>query len=217
MPQTLTDFALQTGLNLTPDQFLKLDGFVDLIWQKKDFLNLTSAADKTEVRLRHMADGFLAVQKMLQLCGGNWKGKTAADAGAGAGYIGFVTAICLPQLPVSLIESLEKRCSFMMWAALKLQLANITIINARIGQKPLGPFDYVTQRAMGQINEILPICAPLVKDGGAFIAYQGENSRADDALVARLGLGLPQVQDYQLPCDSKIRRLATFLKLDTNS
>lgn len=210
MPQTLTDFAHTLGLTIPAEQLAQLEGFAALIWQKKDFLNLTSAADLNEVLGRHVADGFLAVAEMRKLCNADFSGKTAADAGAGAGYIGFTTAILLPQTPVTLIESIEKRCSFMNWAALKLGLCNVRVINARIGEKPLGPFDYVTQRAMGQLQDVLPLCAPLVKEGGAFIAYQGENAAPQDALAAQLGLQKAVWEEYRLPSDGKTRKLAIF-------
>lgn len=212
MRKKLTDFAAGLQLTLSDGQLDCLRRYADLVWNKKDFLNLTSVDAVEEIYTRHLADGFVAASKISQLCKGDYINRQAADAGAGAGYIGFVLSILLEGISVTLIDSLEKRCSFMNWVIFKLGLSDVKVVHARVGEKQLGPFDFVTERAMGQINDILPICASLVKPEGYFLAYQGESSHADPALLKKLGLTQPERREYYLPADEKKRFLTVFKK-----
>ncbi len=210
MQKKMLNFASERGLELTQPSLEKLSLYADLVWQKKDFLNLTSVNGKEEIFTRHLCDGlataaYLAKQNASAPL-------TVADMGSGAGYIGLTIAIALPCAQVTLVESLEKRCSFMNWALLKLGLQNTTVSCMRLGQKEVGPFDFVTERAMGQINDILPIIAPCVKEGGAFIAYQSNPHEAEDDLLTQLKLKKETPVSYVLPEEKKERFLAIFRK-----
>ncbi len=213
MWQILTDFAHQINLPLGEQQAQTLVQYAGLVWQKKDFLNLTSAADLREVLTRHICDGLqgascvqqLAVQKKLA----NF---SLIDAGSGAGYIGLTIAAALPGTQVTLVESIEKRCAFMNWAILQLGLKNVQVKNVRLGEKKDLQADFVTERAMGQLPDILGICLGAVKPGGIFMAYQGENSLADELNAAKYGGTFLQASNYQLPFDKTVRHLVWFEK-----
>ena len=88
-----------------------------------------------------------------------------ADMGAGAGYIGLACAAVLPRAGVTLVESLAKRCSFLNWAVLKLALKNVRELNRRLGQQKAVPFAFITERAMWQIKDILPLLAHALASG----------------------------------------------------
>ncbi|GHT39530.1 hypothetical protein FACS189437_03170 [Bacteroidia bacterium] len=155
-------------LNLTDVQLRMLGAYVDLVWQKKDEMNLTSVADKREIWNRHIADGLSAARLIKKL---GAEGRTAADFGSGAGYIGVAIAAALPETETVLIESLQKRCAFLRWVTLKLGLKNVTILNerAREGKRQ---YDYALERAMGKFEDVLPVVLSYVKPGGKFIAFQ---------------------------------------------
>lgn len=208
MQKKMLDFAAEHGLNLSDVSLQKLSLYADLVWQKKDFLNLTSVQGKEEIFTRHLCDGLAAAAYLLQTTQG--KSFSIADMGSGAGYIGLSIAMALPQAQVTLVESLEKRCSFMNWAILKLGLTNAVVKCIRLGQKEVGPFDFVTERAMGQINDILPLIAPCVKEGGTFIPYQSNPEEATNELLSQLGLTKQKSVSYILPQEEKERFLAVF-------
>ncbi|MBR2865766.1 MAG: 16S rRNA (guanine(527)-N(7))-methyltransferase RsmG [Elusimicrobiaceae bacterium] len=211
MQQKLHDFAAKQGLSLPQDASEKLALYADLIWQKKDFLNLTSVAGKEEIFTRHLCDGLAGAAFIDGRA--RQQGKTrysVADMGSGAGYIGLTMAMALPQAQVHLVESLEKRRSFMNWAILKLGLKNVSVHCMRLGQKEIETFDFVTERAMGQINDILPLLAPCVKQGGLVLPYQSQPNDAKPELVAGLGLTTQTAAEYVLPGEEKVRYLAVF-------
>lgn len=213
MQLKLTDFAARQGLALPSDAAERLLSYAQLVWQKKGFLNLTSADSLEEILARHVCDGLAAAACLAQRAMGK-ESVSVADMGAGAGYIGLSIAIALPQAHVSLVESLEKRCSFLNWAVLKLGLKNVSVRQMRLGQTPLPPFDFVTERAMGQLNDILPLIAPCVAPGGLFAAYQSRPDQAEAALLSRCGLRALPAQAYRLPGEQKERYLALFTRAD---
>ena len=213
MPKKMLDFARQIHLPLTDSQIQLLAGYAQLVWQKKDFLNLTSAADLNEIYTRHLCDGLqgascvreLAAQKQLE----NF---SLIDAGSGAGYIGLTMAIALPNTHVTLVESLEKRCAFMNWAVLSLKLKNVQVKNIRLGEQKDLQADFVTERAMGQLPDILGTCLDAVKPGGTFIAYQGEHPQTAQTPFQKYGAALRGETAYCLPADSRTRYLVLFEK-----
>ena len=213
MWQKLTDFAHQINLPLSPEQAKTLVRYGELVWQKKDFLNLTSAADLDEILARHICDGLqgaacvqaVAAQKELARF-------SLLDAGSGAGYIGLTMAVALPQVHVTLVESLEKRCAFMNWVILQLGLKNAQVKKMRLGEQKELQADFVTERAMGQLNDILDICLGAVKPGGVFIAYQGENSSATQLPAEKYRAVLLRCEPYTLSADLKTRQLVLFGK-----
>ena len=203
------DFAASLGLELAPEQLDTLVRYADLVWEKKDFLNLTSVANKEEIFTRHICDGLAAAAFFHRAAQGKER-FTVADMGAGAGYIGLACAAVLPRASVTLVESLEKRCSFLNWAVLKLALKNVRVLNRRLGQQKAGPFDFITERAMGQINDILPLLAPALAAGGVLAAYQSAPDEAQEDLLRRLGLRRETPVSYWLPGEEKQRYLAVF-------
>ena len=207
MPKSLLEFAAQIGLSLTTAQAEQLVKYARCVWEKKDFLNLTSAQTFQEVLARHICDGLLAAKQVEKE---GLATAQLADVGAGCGYIGMTLAIALPHAKVTLIESLEKRCKFMNWAALQDGIPNVHIQQTRLGQGTQFAFDLVTERAMGTLPDIIRICLEAVKAGGLFMAFQGENPQ----LVQLSPTEATLVEDvaYQLPQDSKTRHLILFRK-----
>lgn len=215
--EILRSFAKTRSLPLDENQLSQLSLYAQCVWDKKDSLNLTSVENQEEIFARHLADGLVAAAKIAQLfANAPSKTITIADVGSGAGYIGFTLAASLPQAQIVCIESLEKRCAFMNWAALKAGFSNLHVQKARLGQDVLTQFDVVTERAMGQLVDILPICMQVVKPGGFFLAYQGEHPQTQNLMLPTQTI-LKDVESYPLPCaDNKKRHLAIFAKGGTH-
>ena len=213
MWQKLTDFAQQIHLPLTEYQARILVQYAQLVWQKKDFLNLTSAANLDEVIRRHICDGLQGAAQLSQLAQAAQKDSfSLIDAGAGAGYIGLTVAIALPQAQVTLVESIEKRCAFMRWVVLSLGIKNAQIKNIRLGQQKDLQADFVTERAMGQLPDIFAACLEAVRPGGIFMAYQAAPVPPQTVAADKHGAALYQETGYQLPEETRTRYLALFRK-----
>lgn len=205
------DFLDSLNLNLTAAQLELLQKYADLVWDKKDSINLTSVGNKEEIMQRHIADGLIAAAEIKKLSSGNIV--KAADYGAGAGYIGIAVKIALDFCEISLIESLEKRCMFMNWVIMKLGLKNINVINARArASSHTDIFDFTMERAMGKIDEVLPLCTAELKEGGYFIAYQGLDCGYSVVESEKSFMKEDYIHNYNLPFDDKTRKLIIFKK-----
>ncbi len=212
MQKRLSEFAAELGLELTEKSTILLLQYADLVWQKKEQLNLTSVTDKEEILTRHICDGLVAAAYIAKYDAADQAAFTAADMGAGAGYIGMTLGIALPHIGVSLVESLERRCAFLNWAIMKLGIQNVTVINIRLGQQAAGCFDVVTERAMGQLADVLPLIGPSVKEGGRFLAYQSSLDNCEGKLLVRSQLQEEPPYAYKLMQETKERYLRVFVK-----
>ncbi len=201
MSKKLLDFANRIHLPLSVYQAEQLEQYAQLVWQKKELLNLTSVADTNEILLRHICDGLQGASLVRELAARRkMEHFSLLDAGSGAGYIGLTMALALPGAQVILVESLERRCAFLNWVVMRLGIKNVAVKRARLGEDKQLLADFVTERAMGPLTEIFSICWEAVKPGGAFMAYQGTPASTGDGRA------------YTLPWDEKERFLVVFEK-----
>lgn len=224
------DFSEALGLQFEPWQTEALLAYADLVWEKHSTLNLTSVKDKQEIWDRHILDGLVCASLINKISAqeanfsGEGKSRPAlkiADFGAGAGYIGFALQIALaPRAEVTLIESLERRCGFLQWVIFKLAPRFEAFKRARVlrlranADNTARDFDFTTERAMGELEDVLPVCCSALKAGGYFIAYQTQEQQKvlpQRGLCAALGED-ELCRPYVLPSDDKGRKLVVFRK-----
>jgi 16S rRNA (guanine527-N7)-methyltransferase len=112
-----------------------------------------------------------------------------ADVGAGAGFPGLVLAVALPESRVDLIESLSGRCEFMRRAIAAGGIANGRVVEGRSETWATGEgreaYDAVTARAVGRLSTLAELASPLVRDGGALVAWKGRRDPDEEAELAR--------------------------------
>lgn len=108
-------------------------------------------------------------------------GSTVADVGSGAGLPGVVLAILRPDLIVTLLESLERRVTFLEEVQAALRQPNLAIVRTRAEDYSGARFDAVTARAVAPLERLVGWTLPLLKPGGQLFAIKGE--RAHDEVV----------------------------------
>lgn len=142
-----------------------------------------------------------------------------ADLGAGAGLPGLALAIALPDAHVTLVESVQRKCAFLASTADAVGLRNVEIVCARAEGWPGGRDrqDAVCARALGALPVLCEYAAPLLRHGGALIAWKGRMDPAEEAAgawaAATLGLepaGARRVEPYP---GSRHRTLYLFRKV----
>lgn len=102
---------------------------------------------------------------------------SVADIGSGAGLPGIVLAIARPDVLWTLIEPMERRVIWLNEQVAELHLDNVEVLRARAEDvsRPVG-FDVVTARAVSALKTLIPLTAPLVRDGGELILLKGMNA-----------------------------------------
>ncbi len=113
--------------------------------------------------------------------------REVADLGAGAGFPGVVLAAALPDARVKLVESVGRKCAFMHGIVQAAGLANAHVVCARAEAWPegIGRHDLVTARALAPLAVLAEYAAPLLRVGGALVAYKGARDAGEEAGAAR--------------------------------
>jgi 16S rRNA (guanine527-N7)-methyltransferase len=94
-------------------------------------------------------------------------------------------AIARPDVDFVLIEPMERRVSWLQEQTEALRLDNVEVLRARAEDVRLpAPLDRVTARAVSAFRKLIPLTAPLVRDGGELLLMKGANAEAEaDAAV----------------------------------
>ena len=115
------------------------------------------------------------------------------DVGSGAGLPGLVLAIARPDVHLVLIEPMERRVAWLAEQVDELGLDNVEIVRARAEDWRGGPvLDAVTARAVSALRTLIPLTAPLVRDGGELILLKGASVASEiaaaDKQIRKFGL-----------------------------
>ena len=102
------------------------------------------------------------------------------DVGSGAGLPGLVLAIARPDVEWVLIEPMERRIAWLTEQVDALGLDNTEVVRARAEDWRFGAtLDAVTARAVSALRTLVPITAPLVRDGGELILLKGASAASE--------------------------------------
>ncbi len=158
--------VLAAGLNLSDAVQQKLLDYLALIQKWNKVHNLTAVRDPDEMVTLHLLDS-LAVLPFIQA-------KTLLDVGSGAGLPGIPLAICLPELKVTVIDSSQKKASFMRQAKAELGIDNLEVLCGRVEEvRRDEKFDVVISRAFSDLCLFVNLTKHLCKATGAWLAMKG--------------------------------------------
>jgi len=113
------------------------------------------------------------------------------DVGTGAGFPGLILAITWPEVPVVLSEPLGKRAAFLKYAAMELELAQVTVERKRVEAVEHRPFGLITSRAVTDTKMLLDLTADLADVQTQYLFYKG--SRVVDEVA-----GLTKLENYAI-------------------
>ncbi len=136
-------------------------------------INLTAIKEENEFYLKHYYDSIYYFQNYEEISN-SLINKNLADIGSGGGFPGIVLAIFYPQLKVTLVESIGKKCKFLQDATNLLELENVEILNTRVENIKNKYFDIITARGVAPIKEVLKNSFNISKQSTKWIMYKGE-------------------------------------------
>jgi 16S rRNA (guanine527-N7)-methyltransferase len=102
--------------------------------------------------------------------------ETIVDIGSGAGLPGMVLAMVRPEVTVTLLEPMERRCRFLAECATELGLANVRVMRSRAedaARAGLPRADVATARAVAPLPRLAELAAGVVRPGGMVLAIKG--------------------------------------------
>lgn len=200
--ELLCELSAEYGVMLTDEMTAKLDRYAELLVEWNEKMNLTAITDPTGIVVKHFADSLAAVPYLPQK-----EGISLIDVGTGAGFPGIPFAIVRPDIKLTLLDSLNKRLTFLEAVCMELNIP-VERIHARAeegGRKPelREKFDVATARAVAALPVLLEYCLPFVKKGGCFVALKGPDSddehRASEQALKKLGGTTAAVHALLLP------------------
>lgn len=200
------------NIQLTEEKLKKLDDFYKLLIEKNKVMNLTAITEKNEAYLKHFYDS-LTVCKIINL---NQK-ISICDLGTGAGFPGIVLKIIFPNLELTLVDSLEKRCKFLQEVKKELNL-DFNIICSRIEEFSINnkeQYDVLISRAVAKTSIILELGIQALKIDGFYILMKSnvdEELKNIDNCLKKLDLTLLKKEEFELPKENSKRTLLMFQK-----
>lgn len=164
-------------IDLTDEQEKMFKLYFDFLIEENKKYNLTGITLFEEVLIKHFYDSLTLLKTNL------FKPNiTVCDIGSGAGFPGIPLKIVNKDLKLTLVESQNKKVSFLRNLVSLLNLKDVEVVNDRaetFAKRKLETFDIVTARAVAPLNILSELCLPLVKVGGAFLAMKGNNYEAE--------------------------------------
>ncbi|ABW16653.1 methyltransferase GidB [Parafrankia sp. EAN1pec] len=100
------------------------------------------------------------------------------DVGSGAGLPGIPLALARPDLRVTLLEPMERRCRFLAEAVAELGLAGqVEVVRGRAPDvaelPPHRTFDVTVARAVAPLGRLGAVLLPMTRPGGVMLALRG--------------------------------------------
>lgn len=207
------DIRKHFNVLLTNEQLEMFETYYKILIEYNKHTNLTRIVEKEEVYYKHFYDSMTLSNHIFN------EDSKLLDMGSGAGFPSIPLKIIYPNLKVTIVDSSNKRITFLKELTNELNLKNVKLIHDRVevfALKNLKRFDYVTARALGHLNLIAEYGIPTLKVGGRFLAMKGSNvnselKESENALKVLNATVINQV-NLELPYDYGKRSILVIEK-----
>ncbi len=150
----------RNGFELSSDEIKLFEIYLQELKRWNRVHKLTSIEDPEEIVIRHFVDS-LTLSWCFWQKGIEIDGKSVCDVGSGAGFPGVPLKIYYKdKIKLTLVESIAKKCAFLEYLKVKLNL-DYTVVCKRAEQIPENSFDIVVCRALGRLEDIVPMLLKL--------------------------------------------------------
>lgn len=218
MKDYLSDIASRIGIEISELQLEQFQKYYNLLLEKNKVMNLTAITEERDVVIKHFIDSISILQYYsLQ------KIEKVIDIGTGAGFPGIPLAIMLPDVQFTLMDSLNKRISFLNEVIDYCDLKNVRTIHSRAedlgrSEEYREKFDICVSRAVAPLPVLLEYCSPFVKKDGIFISYKAmlaeEEIRESKNAQKKLSCTLIRKITFQLESTEYQRTFLIFQKTE---
>ncbi|MGL5695303.1 MAG: 16S rRNA (guanine(527)-N(7))-methyltransferase RsmG [Peptostreptococcaceae bacterium] len=211
--QGIQDFGIEVDDKMIDDLKVYREILVD--WNQK--MNLTGIEEEKEVFIKHFLDSISAVSK-----GYIKDGISLIDVGTGAGFPGLPLKICLRNMKLTLLDSLNKRINFLQEVSNNVDIEDNEFIHGRA--EDFGKdsdyreqYDVATARAVAGLPILMEFCVPFIKVGGYFVCLKGPNANLEleesKSAMEVLGIEFVEKIDIKLPNEELNHNILVFKKV----
>ncbi|MCI6363383.1 16S rRNA (guanine(527)-N(7))-methyltransferase RsmG [Intestinimonas butyriciproducens] len=216
MTEQLKEGLAQLGLTPPEGAVAQMARYAGLLLEQNKVMNLTAIKEPAQVAALHFLDS-----AALLGCA-DLRGKSLVDVGTGAGFPGMVLKLMVPELRLTLVDSLGKRLDWLGEVCGALGLEGVERRHARAEELALqsgwrDSFDFATARAVAELRVLCEICLPYVKVGGRFLAMKAADCDEELSAAAHgaelLGGRLLPSYRYHIPGTEVDRRVIVVEKV----
>lgn len=182
----MVEIEPEAAVKIAGENIENLRSFTADLALRGEELGLIGPLENARIWTRHILNSAV-IETFLK------PGSLTADVGTGGGMPGLVLAIVRPDVNFYLIEPMERRCLWLNEQIEKLALKNVTVKRGR-AEEFHGEItaDFVTARAVSALKKLIPMTAPLLKNGGEMVLLKGASVDAE-ILAAK-----KQIQKFKL-------------------
>jgi 16S rRNA (guanine527-N7)-methyltransferase len=174
---------------LQSPQLAALGVYLDLLLRWNTRLNLTAVREPENIVTRHIGESLFAAAHLLS----RERMPQTIDLGSGAGFPGLPFKIYAPELRLTLVESRQKKATFLREVIRALHLTEVEVFAGR-AESFSGRAGLVILRAVERFEQVLPVAAALL-DAPAGAKNSPEPAPAP--MPSRLGLLIGAGQSKQ--------------------
>ena len=168
----LIEGSQRMDLALSDQVIDQLMTYLDLVEKWNRVYNLTAIREREEMIKLHFLDS-LSILKHVHV-------KNILDVGSGAGFPGIVLAITKPELKVTVMDSVNKKTTFMQQVKSELSLTNLDVVNSRVEDyQPTTLFEAVTSRAFSNLKNMMSLTQHTLKKEGVWLAMKSKDVKQE--------------------------------------
>jgi len=161
------------GFALTEYEIKSFEIYKNLLVEWNKIINLTAIFDEKEIIIKHFVDSYSICNKIFT----DNSIKTVLDMGTGAGFPGIIAGILNPDIEFTLVDSINKKITFVEEVVEKLKLKNIHPKHHHLNQANSSKktYDLVVSRAFMKPKKLIHFAKKYVKKNGFNIMLLTEN------------------------------------------
>lgn len=206
--------CLELNIILSDEQLEQFEKYMHLLVEWNEKMNLTAITEEGEVWEKHFYDSIVPFSKLSF--------SSMCDVGSGAGFPGIPVKIAFPEVKMTLVEPLQKRCRFLNEVKTCLGLENLEILNVRaedLAKEQRECFDVVSARAVAKLSILLELCVPLVKKDKMMVALKGKNGHEELKIAQKAidTLGVELVDEDTFLIEEEATRINLYFKKIKNT
>jgi 16S rRNA (guanine527-N7)-methyltransferase len=162
------------GVGASPALCDGIRTYVELLLRWNHKIALTTITDPQEILRLHFGESMFAVNEVPIRHG------RLADVGTGAGFPAIPISMAAPKIACVLIESNQKKATFLAEVIRALKLDRIEVFRGRMEDYPASKtqFDFTVCRALGMHNSFLKWSAKQLAPGGKVVYWVGDEDAA---------------------------------------
>ena len=160
------------ALKLSDQMIDQLMTYLNLVEKWNRVYNLTAIRERDEMIKLHFLDS-LSILNHVHV-------KNILDVGSGAGFPGIVLAITKPELKVTVMDSVNKKTTFMQQVKSELALTNLDVVNSRVEDyQPITLFEAVTSRAFSNLKNMMSLTQHTLQKEGMWLAMKSKDVKEE--------------------------------------